>query len=229
MTLFMNGLTPRYGVPATLSLLIHGLLIAALAAVSVASKVMPTPPTIAIELVEPASPPVEPPPVRQAPSPRIQPVPKPVPTPIKPVTDEPAFSPSEVMMPPSLSVNVGPPPVSRPLPGVTGPARESLLRDPAGEAVSASRARAREGATPAPEYPLVARQAGWEGTVVVQVEVLPDGTAGGVTVYQSSGHPALDQAAVKAVKTWRFVPAMDGNFPVRSLVRIPVKFDLRRS
>ena len=239
---FVNRLTPRYGIPVVLSLLIHGLIVGALAAVPFELKDMTEPPTIAVALVEPASSPAEPSPAQAAPPLRIQPVRKPVPSPIKPVTaapadvpdsvpspDEPTLSSAEVLVPPSLSAKVMPPPVSRPLPSMAGPERESLLKDPTGKSISISQARAREGATPAPEYPLVAREAGWEGTVVLQVEVLPDGTAGAVTVYRSSGYPVLDQSAVKAVKAWRFVPAMDGNFPIRSSVRIPVKFDLKSS
>ena len=235
----MNRITPRYGIPVMLSLLIHGLIVGALAAVPFELKNMPEPPTIAVALVEPASSLAEPSP---APPPHIQPARKPVPSPFKPVTavpadvpdsvpppDEPTLSSEEILVPPSLSAKVMPPPVSRPLPSMAGPERESLLKDPTGKAISISQARAREGATPAPEYPLVAREAGWEGTVVLQVEVLPGGTAGAVTVYRSSGYPVLDQAAVKAVKAWRFVPAMDGNFPIRSSVRIPVKFDLKSS
>jgi len=225
----MSRRNSRYGIPVMLSLLIHGLLAAALAAVPFAPKDMPVPPTIAVELVEPASPSAEASQPQATPPPRVQPVPKPVTVPIKPVMDEPSVSSSESLVPPSLSADVLSPSISRPLPSVTGPAREPLLKDPAGKSIAASRARAREGSTPAPEYPLVAREAGWEGTVVLQIEVLPDGTAGAVTVYRSSGYPVLDQSAVKAVKGWRFVPAMDGNFPVRSLVRIPVKFDLKAS
>jgi len=76
-------------------------------------------------------------------------------------------------------------------------------------------------------YPRRAREMGWEGTVVLRVEVKPDGTVGEVSVGQTSGHATLDEAALMAVKGWRFVPAMEGNFPVPSLVNLPVRFDLK--
>ena len=114
---------------------------------------------------------------------------------------------------------------SRPLPGVSsGHAR--LLRDSTPEAGS-MRSKVRPGNNPRPEYPRAAREAGWEGTVVLQVMVLPDGTAGNITLHKTSGHSILDEAALAAVKGWRFIPAMDGNFPIQSVVRMPVRFDLR--
>ena len=57
--------------------------------------------------------------------------------------------------------------------------------------------------------------------------VLPDGSAGNVTLHKTSGYSILDEAALAAVKGWQFVPAMDGNFPIQSMVRMPVRFDLR--
>lgn len=114
---------------------------------------------------------------------------------------------------------------SRPLPSASsGQAR--LLRDSAPEA-GATRSKVRSGNNPRPEYPRAAREAGWEGTVILQVMVLPDGTAGNVTLHKTSGHSILDEAALAAVKGWQFVPAMDGNFPIQSMVRMPVRFDLR--
>ncbi|TAL09623.1 MAG: energy transducer TonB [Nitrospirae bacterium] len=125
----------------------------------------------------------------------------------------------------SLSVSTGFSSVSRPvavsLSGVT-----RLLRDSTPDA-GAMRSKVRSGNNPRPEYPRTAREAGWEGTVVLQVMVLPDGTAGSVTVHKTSGHSILDEAALAAVKGWQFIPAMDGNFPVQSVVRMPVRFDLR--
>ncbi len=112
---------------------------------------------------------------------------------------------------------------SRELPASSSGAR--LLRDTAAETGSVSRVRL--GNNPRPEYPRTAREAGWEGTVVLQVLVLPDGTAGSVSLHRTSGHPVLDEAALSSVKNWKFLPAMDGNFPVQSVVRLPVRFDLK--
>ena len=105
--------------------------------------------------------------------------------------------------------------------------RVRLLRDPVAEAGAAVRSVARAADNVRPEYPRAAREAGWEGMVLLRVEVLHDGRAGSVTLHRSSGHTILDDAALSAVRRWRFIPAMDGNFPVRSVVHLPIRFDLR--
>ena len=102
-----------------------------------------------------------------------------------------------------------------------------VLRDGSAERLEAARSKAMPGQNVRPEYPRIAQEAGWEGTVMLHVEVLADGKAGMVSVERTSGHAVLDDAALNAVQRWRFSPAMDGNFPVKSVVRLPVKFDLR--
>jgi len=84
------------------------------------------------------------------------------------------------------------------------------------------------GRTIPPVYPRIARESGWEGTVLVRVAVQPDGRPDSIKVRKSSGHQILDEAAVEAVKKWRFFPAKDGNIPIRSMVEIPINFDLRK-
>lgn len=60
-------------------------------------------------------------------------------------------------------------------------------------------------ASHAPDYPPVARYAGWTGKVVVEVKV---DAAGAVTVAQSKGgHPFLVKPAEEAARRWRFEPA----------------------
>ncbi len=83
------------------------------------------------------------------------------------------------------------------------------------------------GRTIPPVYPRIARESGWEGTVLIRVAVQPDGRPDSIKVRKSSGHPVLDHAAIDAIKKWRFLPAKDGNIPIRSIVEIPINFDLR--
>jgi len=77
---------------------------------------------------------------------------------------------------------------------------------------------------PLPPYPRVAREYGWEGTTLLQVEVLNDGSGSNVKILKSSGHEILDEAAASAVRHWRFLPARSGNTPIRSTVEIPIRF-----
>ncbi len=77
-----------------------------------------------------------------------------------------------------------------------------------------------------PVYPRVARESGWEGTVIVRTLIKTDGTPSELKIRQSCGHPTLDEAALDAVKSWTFQPAKDGNIPITKWVDIPIKFDL---
>ncbi|MBN1917397.1 MAG: TonB family protein [Verrucomicrobia bacterium] len=77
-----------------------------------------------------------------------------------------------------------------------------------------------------PAYPVIARRQGWEGTVVLDVDVLADGRVSAVTVACSSGHEVLDRAATDAVRRWLFRPAMRLGEPIADAVRVPVRFQL---
>ena len=79
---------------------------------------------------------------------------------------------------------------------------------------------------PKPRYPRTARRRGQEGTVVLLVEILASGRVGEIEIEKSSRHELLDNAAVEAVRRWRFVPAEKAGIPVGTQVKIPVEFDL---
>lgn len=76
----------------------------------------------------------------------------------------------------------------------------------------------------APRYPPQAKEAGLEGTVIVQTLVGKDGRVKDVRVAKSI--PVLDQAAVEAVRQWVFKPALVNNQPVAVWIAVPVKFTL---
>jgi protein TonB len=79
-----------------------------------------------------------------------------------------------------------------------------------------------------PIYPETARRAGWEGRVTVRVEVSADGLPMSVALEKSSGYGVLDQAALRAVKTWRFQPRAIGGVAMAGTVDVPVNFTLSR-
>ncbi|MCK5179952.1 MAG: energy transducer TonB [Candidatus Omnitrophica bacterium] len=79
---------------------------------------------------------------------------------------------------------------------------------------------------PAPPYPRVARQRGWEGTVRLEVFVSKDGIPGTVGIDKSSGHDVLDRAALQTVREWKFIPARSGSIRFSSRITIPVQFSL---
>ena len=80
---------------------------------------------------------------------------------------------------------------------------------------------------PKPLYPREARKKGFQGEVVLKVEVLSNGLVGQVAVKNSSGHEILDRSALSAVKQWKFFPAKRGESTISSWVNIPIKFQLQ--
>lgn len=80
---------------------------------------------------------------------------------------------------------------------------------------------------PPPAYPMVARRMGWQGRVVLNVEVLASGLPGQITLHQGSGHEVLDNAALQAVRGWRFVPAQQGGEAVTKWFLVPIPFVLQ--
>jgi TonB family protein len=79
-----------------------------------------------------------------------------------------------------------------------------------------------------PEYTQFARRANIQGTVWLDVEILVDGHVGAVNVKKSldSSPNGLDDAAVNAVKKWKFQPAKSSGKPVACWATIPVVFSL---
>ena len=77
-----------------------------------------------------------------------------------------------------------------------------------------------------PAYPPLARLRGYQGVVVLFVEVLVDGRVGQAEIRRSAGHKILDQAALEAVRTWRFEPGRREGRAVTMSVEVPVRFVL---
>jgi TonB family protein len=77
-----------------------------------------------------------------------------------------------------------------------------------------------------PEYSEEGRKAKFEGTVILNVEIDPDGVPQNIEVRRSVGL-GLDEKAVEAVRQWRFKPGLKGGLPVPAQVTIEVNFRLR--
>ena len=75
-----------------------------------------------------------------------------------------------------------------------------------------------------PVYPAIARTARVEGTVVLAAVINRDGTI--QNLHSLSGHPMLVQAALDAVKQWRYRPYMLSGQPVEVETQISVIFTL---
>jgi TonB family protein len=77
-----------------------------------------------------------------------------------------------------------------------------------------------------PVYPPLARLRGYQGVVVLFVEVLVDGRVGQVKIRRSTGHEILDRAALETVRTWSFEPGRREGRAVTMSVEVPVRFVL---
>jgi TonB family protein len=76
-----------------------------------------------------------------------------------------------------------------------------------------------------PNYTQEARDAKIEGTVVVDVEVHPDGKAHNLKVERTLD-PGLDQKALDAISAWRFQPATKNGKPIAVEATIEINFKL---
>lgn len=79
-----------------------------------------------------------------------------------------------------------------------------------------------------PSYPQSARQEGLEGAVILKIEILENGRAGNISVSRSSGHDSLDNAAIAALREWRFTPAKDrdSGHAITCYTTLPIAFRL---
>jgi protein TonB len=78
-----------------------------------------------------------------------------------------------------------------------------------------------------PEYPEAAKSQHIEGPVVLDAQVLGDGSVGNIAIV--AGDPLLAQAATQAVKQWKYQPYIVDGRPMERQERITVKFSLPTS
>lgn len=76
-------------------------------------------------------------------------------------------------------------------------------------------------------YPEIAQEAGIEGTVIVQAFVDKKGKVQDCVILKGVPNTGLDEAAIKAIKMTRFIPAMQRDRKVGVYISIPVIFKLR--
>lgn len=75
-----------------------------------------------------------------------------------------------------------------------------------------------------PKYPSLARQARIQGQVSLRAIISHDGRIENLQVV--NGHPLLVQAAIDAVRQWRYRPYMLNGEPVEVETQITVNFTL---
>ena len=80
---------------------------------------------------------------------------------------------------------------------------------------------------PTPTYPAESRRRGEQGTVLLEIEVLADGSVGAIRVIESPGHPRLVEAAVAAMRRAKLHPVQAGAKAQTRWIRIPFRFVIR--
>jgi periplasmic protein TonB len=120
--------------------------------------------------------------------------------------EEPVAPPTDTPMPPSESAIAA-------TPATTGAVAQELK--------TSSRVE--------PLYPPTSRRLGEEGTVRLKVLVDERGRPRDVQVAQGSGFARLDQAAMDAVRRWKFVAATDGAKPITAWTQVAVTFKLTQA
>lgn len=203
-----------------LSVLIHGTLVEQFKGADFEQEIIEPikpEPKVQITLTRPQPPKPVPPPPQVKPQPPVQkvvPLKPQKPKPVKKVIEQaPIIEPAPV---------VETAPVSTPAPAVSTPTPAPVVE----EKITAPVAGADYLHNPAPEYPEAAQERGLEGKVLLKVHVLPDGKPDNIVVARSSGHQILDDAAIKTVHKWSFVPAKRGETPIAGYVTVPITFNL---
>jgi TonB family protein len=75
-----------------------------------------------------------------------------------------------------------------------------------------------------PAYPDIAKQARVQGIVILECVITAEGHVGKVTVLR--GIPLLDEAAIEAVRQWRYAPTLLEGQPVPVIMTVTVNFRL---
>ena len=197
-----------------------GLLVRALSVV--------VPVQILSEFIEPPKP-AEPPPAKPLPPPpqvKPQAAPKP---PVKPalVAPQPVAI-ADVTLAPNAPVGITTPqpplpPIAAPVAAAPAPAPPAAPAPPKVELPSTNADYLNN---PKPVYPPLSKRLNEQGKVLVRVLIGEDGKPQKAEIRQSSGFERLDQAALRAIEQWRFVPGKRGGVPEAMWHIVPVNFVL---
>jgi periplasmic protein TonB len=102
----------------------------------------------------------------------------------------------------------------------------SAPRQPDPQATPTQVARPDYAYNPQPDYPMLLREQGVGGVVWLRVWVDSEGQPAEIKLSKGSGYRLLDDAALRAVKLWRFIPAKHGEQRLASWVEFPIRFKL---
>lgn len=211
------GVDQRTNMPALAAAL--GIAALALSAMAAGQSIVQKTKVTHLNILSIEAPPPPPPP---QPKPEVQPAPKAPqlivpPTPLPPPVEAPRVD-------AVVSADIPPPPApvqAPPLRIAPSTAPAAAPPPPTTENVG-DLSSTMISATP-PRYPKESRRLREQGVVLLRLLLGTDGRVADISVAKSSGHPRLDQAALSAVRRWRWSPAIRGGVAVqiKGLVEIP--------
>ncbi len=79
-----------------------------------------------------------------------------------------------------------------------------------------------------PKYPSEAEKRGWQGQVVLIMDVDENGTIKTSKIEKQSGHDVLDIAAIRAAKFWKIYITNNNGIKIKGKVRLGLRFELKR-
>lgn len=162
-----------------------------------------------------------------APPPKAEPEPvKPQPTPKKP-PQKPQRKPTQKTPPPVAKAAAAAPVVapSKAVSQKTASISPAKTAEPTTQLPSADAAGLNN---KAPVYPMLSRKRKEQGTVWLLLLVSKDGLVTELKLKKTSGFDRLDQAALQAVKKWKFQPARKQGQPIDYWYELPLKFSLQQ-
>ncbi|MEM7353799.1 MAG: energy transducer TonB [Acidobacteriota bacterium] len=151
---------------------------------------------------------------------------------VEPAT-EPRTSDEPAALPPTDRPPVPPRPDTRPVrteaaaaaPPVTSTTQARSPEAATARSVLGESRPARKLYSPSPDYPATAQRDGLIGMVVVEADIDDTGTVTDTRVVRGNA-AALDLAAIEALQSWRFEPALQDGTPVASSYRVGFEFAL---
>ena len=152
------------------------------------------------------------------------------------VTDE---APPEVELPPPPPPDIAPPPPDFVPPSLIDFVPDAPAAANAIKAVERTQAKVEVNSTitrakvppkgfPEPEYPSASKRLAEEGTTLLNLYIGENGKVEQALVTTSSGFEKLDEAATKhALRSWKFIPCMQGDKPVACWQATKLKWQLK--
>lgn len=138
---------------------------------------------------------------------------------------------SKVPMPAAVPVAANPAAATPSVVATAAPATQAAPNtgrgtgETASQQVASSRP-ARVLQAPRPDYPVISRDLGEQGVVMLRLAIDADGTLLRTELQKSSGFTRLDRAARDGVTRWQFQAAQENGRPVAAQLVLPVRFSL---